>query len=131
MGRPVPFTTPPRRISGGVRRAAAVGSALAAAALLTTVLAWPASADEPTITIAITNGKFVPSEVAVPAGQKIKLIIRNQDQAMSEFESSEFHREKIVAPGKEITLFVGPLPAGRYEFFDDFHPENRGHLVAK
>ena len=131
MGRPVPFITPPRRISGGVRRAAAVGSALAAAALLTTVLAWPASADEPTITIAITNGKFVPSEVAVPAGKKIKLIVRNQDQAMSEFESSEFHREKIVGPGKEITLFVGPLPAGSYEFFDDFHPENRGYLVAK
>lgn len=131
MGRPVPFTTRPRHIPGGVRRAAAASSALAGAVLLAAGLVLPASADEPTITIAITNGKFVPSEVAVPASQKIKLIVRNQDQAMSEFESTEFHREKIVGPGKEITLFVGPLPAGRYEFFDDFHPQNRGHLIAK
>jgi hypothetical protein len=83
------------------------------------------------IVIAIKDGKFVPSEIAVPAGAKVKLIVRNQDKSMSEFESTEFHREKTVGPGQEISLFVGPLDAGKYEFFDDFHPQNRGHLVAK
>ena len=132
MGRPVSFAAKPRRASGRVHPAAvALGSALAGAALLIAGLALPVRADEPAVTISISNGRFVPSEVPVPAGQKIKLIVRNQDRAMSEFESTDFHREKIVGPGKEITLFVGPLGAGRYEFFDDFHPENRGHLVAK
>jgi hypothetical protein len=28
-------------------------------------------------------------------------------------------------------VFIGPLRAGRYEFFDDFHPSSRGHIVAK
>ena len=65
------------------------------------------------------------------AGQKLKLIVRNRDATMSEFESSDFHREKVVAPGGEISVFVGPLDAGSYEFFDDFHPEDRGHLVVK
>jgi hypothetical protein len=50
---------------------------------------------------------------------------------MSEFESTDFHREKVVPPGGEISVFVGPLDAGTYEFFDDFHPEDRGHLVVK
>ena len=81
--------------------------------------------------IEIKDGKFVPNELDVPAGQKIKLIVRNQDKTMSEFESAELHREKTVAPGNEITVYVGPLDAGSYEFFDDFHPDNRGHLVAK
>jgi plastocyanin len=90
-----------------------------------------ARADDPGIVIAIKDGKFVPSEVSIPAGTKVKLIVRNQDKSMSEFESSEFHREKTVGPGKEISVFVGPLDAGRYEFFDDFHPQNRGHLVVK
>jgi hypothetical protein len=72
-----------------------------------------------------------PSEFSVPAGAKMKLIVRNQDKSMSEFESVEFHREKTVGPGQEISVFVGPLDAGSYEFFDDFHPQNRGHLIVK
>ena len=91
----------------------------------------PSRADDGGIVIAIKDGKFVPSEIAVPAGAKVKLIVRNQDKSMSEFESTEFHREKTVGPGQEISLFVGPLDAGKYEFFDDFHPQNRGHLIAK
>jgi hypothetical protein len=83
------------------------------------------------IVITIKDGRFVPNEVPVPAGTKLKLIVRNQDASMSEFESTELHREKTVASGQEISVFVGPLDAGSYEFFDDFHPQNRGHLVAK
>ena len=90
-----------------------------------------ARAADTEISIAIKDGRFIPSEVAVPAGTKLKLIVRNQDSSMSEFESTEFHREKTVAPGQEISVFVGPLDPGSYEFFDDFHPKNRGHLVAK
>jgi len=91
----------------------------------------PGRASEGDITIAISGGKFMPSEVPVPAGQKVKLIIRNQDKSMSEFESTDFHREKVIAPGSEVTVFVGPLDAGSYEFFDDFHPDTRGRLVVK
>jgi plastocyanin len=101
------------------------------AAFLALGLVLPAYADDAGIVIAISGGHFVPSEVPVPAGQKVKLIVRNQDSTMSEFESSDFHREKVVPPGGEITVFVGPLDPGRYEFFDDFHPEDRGHLVVK
>lgn len=101
------------------------------AILLALGLVLPAHADEAGIVIAITGGKFVPSEVAVPAGRKVKLIVRNQDNSMSEFESTELQREKTVAPGSEITVFVGPLEPGSYEFFDDFHPKNRGHLLVK
>jgi plastocyanin len=90
-----------------------------------------ARADDGGIVITIKNGKFAPTEVAVPSGTKLKLIVRNQDTSMSEFESTEFHREKTVAPGQEISVFVGPFEAGSYEFFDDFHPQNRGHLVVK
>ena len=102
---------------------------------LATVLAFgialPAGAADGDIAIAIKGGKFVPTEVPVPAGKKVKLIVRNQDTTTSEFESTDFHREKVVQPGDEITVFVGPLDAGSYEFFDDFHPDDRGHLAVK
>jgi plastocyanin len=100
-------------------------------ALLALVAAAPALADDPSFTMTLKNNQFVPSEVQIPAGVKVKLVVRNDNPTASEFESIEFHREKIVTPGQEITVFVGPLDPGRYEFYDDFHQQTRGHLVVK
>lgn len=101
------------------------------AALFVLLIAGPVQADDAGIVIAIKGHQFVPSTVEIPAGTKVKITVRNQDQTTSEFESVDFHREKVVQPGGEITVFVGPLDRGSYEFFDDFHPSTRGHLIAK
>ena len=55
----------------------------------------------------------------------------NADPTPAEFESFELRREKVVAPGQEVTLYIGPLKPGSYEFFDDFNPSARGHVVAR
>ena len=73
----------------------------------------------------------MPAEVPVPAGVKVKLLVKNEQQMTAEFESNSLHREKIVAAGGQIIVLVGPLDPGSYEFFDDFHNETRGHLIAK
>ena len=104
---------------------------LAAIGLSALALAPAADAADPEIVITITGHRFVPAEVPVPAGQKVKLVVKNQDATTSEFESVDFHREKVVQPGAAISVFVGPLASGSYEFFDDFHPDTRGHLVVK
>jgi plastocyanin len=87
--------------------------------------------DIPSYSITLKNNQFVPSELQIPAGVKVKLVVRNDNPTASEFESTEFHREKVVPPGQEITVFVGPLDPGSYEFFDDFHQATRGHLIVK
>jgi plastocyanin len=99
--------------------------------LLFLAVAAPATADDPSFSIVLKNNQFVPSEVQIPTGAKVKLVVRNENPTTSEFESTQFHREKIVPAGQEITVFVGPLDPGSYEFFDDLHPETRGHLVVK
>ena len=102
------------------------------AVLLAFAVSAPALAqDVPSFSISLKNNQFVPTEVQIPAGAKVKLIVRNDNSTPSEFESTQFHREKVVGPGQEITVFVGPLDPGSYEFFDDFHPETRGHLIVK
>jgi hypothetical protein len=98
-------------------------------AFLALLAAAPARADDPVL--AIKDHQFVPQDVEIPAGTKIKLIVRNDGPGAAEFESTELHREKVVAGGQQISVFLGPLDPGRYEFFDDFHPETRGHLVVK
>lgn len=104
-------------------------------ALLTAFLiavAVPALADEqPKVSIAIGDGGFAPGEVEVPAGKKLELSIKNEQKRAAEFESTALRREKVIPPGATGTVYVGPLQPGRYEFFDDFQPNNRGFLVAK
>jgi plastocyanin len=101
------------------------------AGLLAFAVAAPALGDDPSFSIVLKDNQFLPGEVQIPAGTKVKLVVRNENTTPSEFESTQFHREKVVAPGQEITVFVGPLDPGSYEFFDDFHPATRGHLVVK
>jgi plastocyanin len=82
--------------------------------------------------LTIRDHHFVPEELTVPAGTKIKLVIDNQDPTAEEFESYELNREKVVAANAQITVFVGPLEPGRYPFFGDFHKDSAtGVLIAK
>jgi hypothetical protein len=101
--------------------------------LIVLMLAAPvALAGEHEARLVIHGHKFEPAELAVPAGQKIKLIVENQDPTPEEFESNELNREKIVVGNGTITVFLGPLDAGRYPFFGDFHQETaQGVLVVK
>jgi plastocyanin len=94
-------------------------------------LVAPALADDPTVNIDLKDHQFAPNEVPVPAGVKVKLLVKNDQTVTAEFESNSLHREKIVEPGNTITVYVGPLDAGSYEFFDDFHNTTRGHLIAR
>ena len=103
----------------------------ALALFLLLAYAAPAFAEQPAIAIAIRDHQFVPAQVAVPAGVKVELTIRNEQTTPAEFESPALHREKIVAPGAAASIFVGPLTPGRYEFFDDFHPATRGVIVVQ
>ena len=41
-------------------------------------------------------------------------------------------REKLIAPGTRVIVYVGPLTPGRYEYFGDFFPVTaRGWLVVR
>jgi hypothetical protein len=92
---------------------------------------WANAADLE-IKLAIRDHKFDPPELIVPAGTKIKLLIENQDATPEEFESNELNREKVVVGKGTITVMLGPLDAGRYPFFGDFHQETaQGVVIVK
>lgn len=92
----------------------------------------PAAAADETYTIAISNHRFEPAELQVPAGKKFKLTVKNQDATPEEFESDEMHIEKVI-PGKtDAVILVGPLKPGTYPFMGEFHEDTaKGTLVAK
>ena len=99
--------------------------------LLSIVCAFYAEAtDQVTqIDIRIRNHTFEPNVVTAATGQKLKLVITNQDDTVEEFESFDLKREKIVPAGGQINIILAPLPEGRYEFFGEFHQDTaRGVL---
>jgi hypothetical protein len=88
--------------------------------------------DDPAYVLSIKDHRFEPTELIVPADKKVAITVKNLDSTPEEFESTELRREKVVAGGKEITVYVGPLRPGSYEFFGDFNPTTaRGHIVVK
>jgi len=102
---------------------------LALVLALSPLLAFAADTE---IAITIKDHKFVPAEVRVPAGKKVKLIIENQDATAEEFESHELNREKIIAPRSKISVNIGPLKPGTYPFFGEFNPATaRGVVIAE
>ena len=95
------------------------------------LLTVSAKAQTPAFSITIRNHQFVPEQIEVPANQKVEVHVINADPTPAEFESFELRHEKVVAAGQEVTLYIGPLKPGSYEFFDDFNPSARGHVVAR
>ena len=90
----------------------------------------PAAESSPVILV-IHDNRFEPEQLALPTGVKLKLLIRNLDEIPAEFESFDLSREVIVPGHGEVTIYVGPLEPGSYQFFNDFNHEMRGSIVAK
>jgi hypothetical protein len=83
------------------------------------------------VTLTIKDHRFVPSEVSVPAGERFRIEVENQDSTPAEFESADLRVEKIVVPGGKIAVMTGPLKPGIYKFFDDYHPDTaKGTMTA-
>ena len=92
----------------------------------------PVGAADPAFKLTLRDHRFEPAELVVPAGQKIKLEVENQDATPEEFESYELNREKVVPAKATVVIFVGPLKPGRYPFFGDFNKDSaKGVLIAK
>lgn len=97
--------------------------------LLFPVLGYAA---EETITLRIKNHRFSPSEITVPAGKKVKLLVENQDATPEEFDSHALNREKTIAGNSSSSIYIGPLTAGRYPFAGEFHADTaQGIVIAQ
>ena len=83
-------------------------------------------------TLVIKGHRFEPAVLKVPAGQRIKLLIHNQDSTPEEFESHSLNREKIIPGGAKVSLYIGPLKPGRYTFYGEYNEATaQGVVIAE
>jgi len=107
-------------------------SALRTGAIVGLVLTAPLALAAEDYLLTIKDHRFEPTTLTVPAGKKVKLTVKNLDATPEEFESHELNREKIVPGGGTVSIFIGPLKAGEYPFFGEFHEDTaKGVIIAK
>lgn len=108
-------------------------SALVLAAMtLTLPPVLPSIAAEPNYSLTIKDHRFVPSELKIPSGVKVKLMVKNQDATPEEFESQSLGREKVIPGRSQAVIYIGPLKPGTYEFVGEFHEATaKGRIIVK
>lgn len=100
--------------------------------LLLLVITTPVIAKTKEFYLTLENHIFTPSVLTIPANEKVKLIIENKDDVAEEFDSFDLNREKVIFADKKVTIYIGPLIPGRYEYFGEFHPNSaRGVIVVE
>ncbi len=100
--------------------------------ILFLVLLLPSAsyAEDADFTLQIKDHRFQPAEITIPAGKKVRLLIENMDATAEEFESHGLNREKVIAGHGKATIYIGPLPAGRYTFFGEFHADSAQGVIS-
>jgi hypothetical protein len=93
-------------------------------------LGGAAVADDPTpIDVILKDHRFAPSEIHVPVGKRMVLVVRNEDSTPEEFDSSALQIEKVITGGTYATIRLHPLGPGRYPFMGEFHPDTAQGVV--
>ena len=100
--------------------------------LLFLVFSWSVMAEIPVFEVVIKDHRFSPDQVQIPAGTKVKLLVKNEDPTPEEFESHELNREKIIPGNSAATIFIGPLDPGEYGFFGEFNEATaQGKIIVE
>jgi plastocyanin len=95
-------------------------------------IAREARADQPAPQLRFADGRFEPAALDVAAGSPVRLTVINSGSSAVEFESFELNRERVVPPGRSITVLLPRLDPGQYHFFDDFHHDaGQGTITAR
>jgi len=100
--------------------------------LIALLLPFTAVAEDGVYSLIIKDHRFLPAEVTIPAGRKVKLLVDNQDPTPEEFESHSLNREKVIAGKSKATIYIGPLSPGRYTFEGEFNSKTaQGVIIAQ
>ena len=112
------------------RRFIMLGTAVACCAMLVAGIS-SARSDDNVPELRAQDGRFQPQILNVAANSTVQLKVVNLGSSAIEFESFELNRERVVPPGKAVTVYLPSLAPGTYHFFDDFHRDTQGTLVVK
>ncbi|MFN7901274.1 MAG: cupredoxin domain-containing protein [Holosporales bacterium] len=88
--------------------------------------------DKKVYELSISDHRFTPSEIKVPAGKAFTLKVKNLDPTPEEFESYPLKLEKVITGKGEAILHVRALKPGTYPFKGEFNEKTaQGVIIAE
>ncbi len=76
----------------------------------------------PSFEVTVRDGRFHPDRLEVPAGVRVRLVLKNEGPGPLEFENDEMHIEKVLSAGATSFVVLPKLQPGEYGFVDEFNP---------
>ncbi|MGH8278104.1 MAG: cupredoxin domain-containing protein [Gammaproteobacteria bacterium] len=99
--------------------------------LIAALLFGAAAVAEPaTFQVTFKNRAFTETSLTIPANTKLKRVVKNEDAAPAEFESTDLSREMVVPARASVVIYISPLPPGKYNFFNDFNHAAQAWIVV-
>jgi plastocyanin len=132
----------PRRVAGLRRRPRSIVVGLVALAVAAGVVAGCGSAAgslTPFVgseaTVRAVNVAFEPTEITLPAGAPLRIVLDNQDGGVPHNVKVlqgdlELGKSPTVTGPAQTEVRFGPLAAARYQFVCDVHPNMIGTLIV-
>ncbi|HET6370139.1 MAG TPA: cupredoxin domain-containing protein [Nitrospiria bacterium] len=82
--------------------------------------------------LTLRDHRFDPSEVRVKGDDGIKLVVKNEDLSMEEFESPALRKEKKILGGHTLEMSIPFIRPGTYEFYGEYHADTaKGKLIVE
>lgn len=107
-------------------------SALAPAAALSQSEGYSPTNANGQIEVILKDHRFAPAEIRVRAGERVQLLVKNQDATAEEFDSTSLKVEKVIGGGGEGIVRLRALDPGRYPFMGEFHADTaQGVVIAE
>src|SRR5690606_8313242 len=89
------------------------------------------AAEVPSFQIIARDGHLIPATLQITAGQRVKLLFRNEGPGPEEFEIAEMRIEKVLAPGAESFAVLPPRKSGdRIRLFGEFHLDSAECIIT-
>jgi hypothetical protein len=107
-------------------------SCLVVISIVGLLAAGAASARADDYVLTIKDHRFSPTEIRVPANQRVTITVVNEDATPEEFESNPMKVEKVIAGKSRAVVRIGPLKPGRYPFIGEYHEATaKGVVIAE
>ena len=84
---------------------------------------------ENSVTLTLSNHRFLPVEIHVRANEPTTALLTNADDGPVEFVSTSLKLKKVLVGRTKGTMRWRALAPGRYPFVEEFHAETAHGIV--
>lgn len=85
----------------------------------------------PAVAVELSDFKFAPSTIEIPADQKVTLELKNKGSVEHDVTVDAVGFKAIVRGGQSATRAIGPLKAGTYDFYCSVAGHKESGMVGK